>query len=320
MTRLKALDSTLYARQLIFDRELDPVGEELLYRERPAPNRAPSHFDPDRATSRVLVNAFMCDPRPTFSTAQPAFVNFSATTLARELPFPTDRLVVEVLESVKPDPTVRRRLERLKQQGFRIALDDYVRHDAGHPLLDHADIVKLEYPAFKAVDIRPVVARLRERNPTLIVLVEKLETRRDLERARAAGSDLFQGYILHRPELVYAPKAQVTPADLRRLRAAIAAGDHARLAAQLDHHPALACYLGRLVAHHRHAPARRPIDARQIVEIIQPAGLEAMLDIIEAARPRQWLGCAAEAMHIGREALDAQPAASRPEAGALAAP
>ncbi|HET7313967.1 EAL and HDOD domain-containing protein [Salinisphaera sp.] len=283
------INSTLYARQRIFDRTLVPVGEELLYRERPYPNRAPARFDPDRATSRVLVNAFMHNPHPAFSATYSAFVNFSAATLARDLPFPPDRLVVEVLESVRVNDAVRRRLDRLKRHGFRIALDDYTRHDAEHPLLDHADIVKLEYPAFRPADIRAVIARLKKRKPELQVLVEKIETPYDLECARAAGGDLLQGYRLHRPEPVFAPMIETAPSELRALRAVLANIDPSRqvdqLAGQLARCPVMADHLTRLAAHRRPDRAGHRMDARQIIDIVEPAAFESLLDFIEAARP-----------------------------------
>ncbi|RJS95146.1 EAL and HDOD domain-containing protein [Salinisphaera sp. Q1T1-3] len=279
-------DSLLYARQRIFDRDLQPGGEELLYREWTFPNRAPDQFDPERATSRVLVNAFLRDPAPTFGASCPAFVNFTALTLARDLPFPPDRLVVEVLESVHVDSTVIEQVQRLKAQGFRIGLDDYTRPDADHPLIEQADIIKLECPAFTPAGLRHVIACLRRRRPDIQILVEKIETATELRHALDAGCDLLQGYRLHKPEpVVAACEGDVTQADIDAVRTAIRDDAHRRLRRLLRHRPSLAAHFARLAWHRDDSqPAYRP-RCRRTLEMLGTTVLSQLLDFLEAAQP-----------------------------------
>lgn len=207
----------LYARQPIYDRKRAVRGYELLFRETAQPNRVPLPFDGDAATSQVLVNAFSDSRFETICPHHPAFVNFTTQTLDVQLPFAPQKLVVEVLESVVPTPRVVNAIRRLKRAGYRIALDDYAQADADHPLLAHADIVKLEYPRFCERTLVPTVRLLKQRFPRLIVLAEKIETRQDMDRCLAAGCDLFQGYFLCRPEPVYGPALPIARDSVVRL-------------------------------------------------------------------------------------------------------
>lgn len=193
----------LYARQPIYDRVLALAGFELLFRDNGRQHAAPAQFDGDAATSQVLVNAFTESNIDEVCSHTPAFVNFTADTLANGVLFSPSKLVVEVLESVEPTADTIAALERLREAGYRIAIDDYTRDDPRHPLLAYADIVKIEYPQFSARSLADTCARLAQAYPDLILLAEKIETRQDFDIAREAGCDLFQGYFLARPEPIH---------------------------------------------------------------------------------------------------------------------
>ncbi|WP_106476136.1 EAL and HDOD domain-containing protein [Phytohalomonas tamaricis] len=195
--------TVLYARQPIYDRQRELAGFELLFRDRSGQNSVPAVFDGDLATSQVLVSAFTETDIEEVCEKKPVFVNFTANTLKGDIPFSPDTLVVEVLESVEPTAGVVASLVALRNEGYRIALDDYDLKDASHPLLPLADIVKLEYPAFTPDELIQVVTRLKLYNRKLLVLAEKIETYEDFKHCRVAGCDLFQGYFLARPQPVH---------------------------------------------------------------------------------------------------------------------
>jgi c-di-GMP-related signal transduction protein len=60
-----------------------------------------------------------------------AFVNCTREVLLKDYAtlFPSTHTVVEVLESVPPDELVKAALQRLKQAGYMIALDDFLVDD-----------------------------------------------------------------------------------------------------------------------------------------------------------------------------------------------
>ena len=51
--------------------------------------------------------------------------------------------------------------------------------------------------------------------PSIILVAERIETADHLERARSLGFDLFQGYVLSRPQVV--PARALSPSRLRRI-------------------------------------------------------------------------------------------------------
>ena len=90
-------------------------------------------------------------------------------------------------------------LEDLVEDGFTIALDDFVWSPDSEALLEFARIVKVDVLAHSADELPELVRRLREGRPRLRLLAEKVETREDFDRCRELGFHSFQGYFFARP-------------------------------------------------------------------------------------------------------------------------
>lgn len=191
-------------RQGIFGRGGAVHGYEFLYR---AGRQHTLRVDQwtaqaqDRATLRVLQATF--GPSGVRSVASDAlvFVNFTRSFLVGDLPIPPepDRLVMEVVESVRADDAVLAGLVRLRNRGFRIAIDDFVGLTHQVAMLPYADYVK--------VDRRD----LFQRGPELVELaashgatlvVERIETRAELDWCEELGFDLFQGFYLETTQVL----------------------------------------------------------------------------------------------------------------------
>src|SRR5438874_1335624 len=91
-----------------------------------------------------------------------------------------------------PDDLVKSALERLKQAGYMIALDDFTIDDPRATLADLADILKIDMQATTAVDRATLVSRYGPWRCRM--LVEKVETREHFTLTKAAGFIYFQGY------------------------------------------------------------------------------------------------------------------------------
>lgn len=185
------------ARQPIFDRNLNLFAYELLFRD--AETAAARIVDGDAATSQVLVNAFSVIGLDELVGDRLAFINFSGDYLLgrRRISLPTDHVVLELLEDSTPSDALIARLAALRAQGFRIALDDFVYRDELIPLLEVADIVKVQLPALTRRQLAEHVDRLRSYPVKL--LAEKVETQDEFELCHALGFDYFQGFFLSRP-------------------------------------------------------------------------------------------------------------------------
>jgi len=214
------MTGTFIGRQAIYDRSLRVVAYELLYRLGRG-ERAPegSSFDGDRATGRVLINAFLELGAQQLVGELPCFVNLTRGFITGELPLPLppDRVVIEVLEDIEPDPEILAGVARLKGQGVKVALDDYVHREGNEALLPLCDYVKVD---LRAQD-REETARLRELlgRYDLKLLAEKVETMDELEWCQELGFDYFQGFFLTKPEVVEGHKVLANHLGLMRMLA-----------------------------------------------------------------------------------------------------
>jgi EAL and modified HD-GYP domain-containing signal transduction protein len=193
------MEGIFIGRQPILDRIGNLYAYELLHR-RGGENRAVDD-DGDRMSSDMLLNAALQVGIRKISAACPVFVNITRNVLLNGGldSLPSERLGLEVLETVTVDELLLARLRVLRSRGFKIALDDFVYSDDRSALIDHADIVKLDVLALDDASLERHVALLKGRGVKL--LAEKVETRSMHARALALGFDLFQGYFFARPEV-----------------------------------------------------------------------------------------------------------------------
>ena len=186
------------ARQPIVDREQKVFGYELLFRD-----GIENCFSGDldvaaRSTldrSLVMGLDVLCDGRR-------AFVNCTRDTLIKGLItlLPSTSTVVEILESVPVDPDVVGACRSLKEQGYMIALDDFVSGDPREPLVPLADIVKVEMQLTTEEQRAELMKRFGQLHCRM--LAEKVESHEEFVRAQAQGFVYFQGYFFHRPEML----------------------------------------------------------------------------------------------------------------------
>jgi EAL domain-containing protein (putative c-di-GMP-specific phosphodiesterase class I)/CheY-like chemotaxis protein len=119
------------------------------------------------------------------------------------------RVVLEITErsGLEQVAGVGSRLKRLRELGYRIALDDLGAGYSGLASLAHLepDIVKVDMSLIRGVERAPIKQRLFGTLATLCrqlqvqMVAEGVETRTELECAVALGGDLFQGYLFARP-------------------------------------------------------------------------------------------------------------------------
>ncbi|HEY9198068.1 MAG TPA: HDOD domain-containing protein [Gammaproteobacteria bacterium] len=187
-------------RQPIFDQKLDVYAYELLFRSG-TQNQA-GEFDGDQATSQVIVNAFIEIGLDQIVGEQLAFINLTRSFVISKtpLPFPKERVVLEVLENIRPDAEVLAGVRNLAAQGYSVALDDFVFHEDLRPLVEVAHIVKIDLMSISRDQLDEHVRLLRGYKVKL--LAEKIETQEEFEHCKALGFDYFQGYFLSRPNIV----------------------------------------------------------------------------------------------------------------------
>jgi EAL and modified HD-GYP domain-containing signal transduction protein len=199
---VRVMTEAFVGRQPIFNRELEFIGAELLYRDSHE-NRARVN-DATAASRSTVVTAFTEIGIDTLVGNGVAYVNFAEEMLLNlnAEALPPSKVVIEVLEHVPATPEVIKALHRLKEAGYTIALDDFVYTPSREALIPLADIVKIE--VMDKIVMQQTLAALEPYDVKL--LAEKVEDQADMRMCLDLGFDYFQGYFLCRPEVVVGEK------------------------------------------------------------------------------------------------------------------
>ena len=203
-------------RQPIFNRDMEVIAYELLFRGNTQDNHA-MIIGGDAASAQVMMNVFGEMGLTEVLGEHKGFINFTEGLLLREYQpfFPRKKVVIEVLEDVKVTPQLIASLTKLKELGFTIALDDYIFNPELLPLERFADIIKVEILAVGPKQLIEHSQRLKAQGIKL--LAEKVETREQFEFCLKLGFDYFQGYFFARPKIIEGkrlPNNKLTMLDL----------------------------------------------------------------------------------------------------------
>jgi c-di-GMP-related signal transduction protein len=210
------------ARQPILSVDEKVFGYELLFRDgieqyfRATDSDAASRSTLD--TSILMGVDILCDGRL-------AFINCTREVLLKDYItlLPPTQAVVEILESVPVDDLVVAACRRVRAAGYLVALDDYEVDDAREPLVQVADIIKVDLRATSMEQGAELVKRFRTAKCRL--LAEKVETREEFLAAKEAGFAYFQGYFFRKPELMQAREIPANRINYLRLLQAITRAD-----------------------------------------------------------------------------------------------
>ncbi len=206
------------ARQPILTVDEKVFGYELLFRD--GVEDFFRHDDPDQA-SRSTLNTAMLLGLDVLCDGRRAFVNCTRDILLKDYItlLPSEKAVVEVLETVPADDLVVAACRRLKESGYTIALDDFAVNDPREALTDLADIIKVDIRATSAADAAAMVKRYGPWRCRM--LAEKVETREEFLATKKAGFLYFQGYFFRRPEILTAHEIPANQFNYLRMLKAV---------------------------------------------------------------------------------------------------
>jgi len=186
------------ARQPIFDNQLRVHAYELLFRG------GPQNFFQARthAAASVIADSITLFDLQTLTGHARAFINVDELALRLRAPhlLPASRIVVEILESVKATDEVVGICRELRQDGYLLALDDFLGDNKLQPLVNLASYLKVDFTLLDANGRKRVAQQFSANGAAL--LAEKVETQRDLDEARNLGYTYFQGYFFCKPSMV----------------------------------------------------------------------------------------------------------------------
>lgn len=197
----------LIGRQQIFDQQLNIYAYELLFRG--------NDFDLNqkdgatRATNQVITDTILELGLNTIVGPNKAFINFTTQNILDKTPLhlPKDRIVVEVLENIEIDSRIVANLKELSKLGYIIALDDFVFSAEWTPLVEMADIIKLDIMEMGETKTRELINQLKPYNVKL--LAEKVETYAEYQYLLELGCNYFQGFFFNKPNIVSGKRISV---------------------------------------------------------------------------------------------------------------
>ncbi len=140
------------ARQPIFDDKLHVFAYELLFRA-----SSENVFRPYKDASGILiVDSTMLFGLQTLTGHAKAFVNLDKSALERGTArlLPPDHVVLEILENVTPSQDVIQICAELCNDGYTLALDDFVSHPKWEPLIPLVEISQGRFSRLRPSDAR----------------------------------------------------------------------------------------------------------------------------------------------------------------------
>ncbi len=194
------MQNLFIARQPIYDVELSVIGYELLYRDGGVEKAV--FDDADLASCETILNSFMHIGIDNLAGSALVFINLPKEFVINEslTPMFKEQCVLEILENVEPTPDVIEGLKRLKQEGYRIALDDFSYRESLIPILELADFVKVDVIENTKDQVKEGL-QLLSRYPVKVI-AEKVETQEMYTLCKNMGFKYYQGFFFCKPQLI----------------------------------------------------------------------------------------------------------------------
>lgn len=189
------------ARQPILDADKTLVGYELLFRT--STDNVFPDIDQEKATSKMIEGLQFDLGLDKLASGKQAFINFTEQSILHTYPsmLPADKVVVEVLEDVRPTRAIYTELKKLFDQGYTIALDDFIHDEKWEPFYRICSIIKIDCQEITPEELKNITA-LKKRHPHIKLLAEKVENYQEFKQYKQLGFVLFQGYFFSKPEVI----------------------------------------------------------------------------------------------------------------------
>lgn len=196
------------ARQPILNREQELMGYELLFRN--TANGPANVSDDVAATASVIAHVSELGLNNVIGSLH-GFINVDATVLMSDVIsfLPADKVVLEILETVKVSPELIMRISELACAGYVFALDDVVTESEDiAQLLPLAKIIKIDVMNMEPSKLLKLSVHFKRAQK--ILLAEKVETVEQFKECLSFGFDYFQGYYFAKPVVLKGKKLEAS--------------------------------------------------------------------------------------------------------------
>ena len=201
------------ARQPILTKVEKVVGYEVLFRETAGNAEFAANRIFDALTDVGL--DIVCD-------GSLAFIPCTQEMLLLDAFFalPIDKVVVEIQANITTDGAAIEACERLKQKGYKIAIDKFCPGDGREQLLPFAALLKIDWQSKS----REQLTATHVGKPYKL-LAQNVDTRLEFANAKNAGFTLFQGDFFRQPEQMRVRQIPAGQTSKLRLLQAVSASE-----------------------------------------------------------------------------------------------
>jgi c-di-GMP-related signal transduction protein len=188
---------TFIARHPIFDSSRKSVAYELVYRSGPGDDTEIK--DPNLIASRIIADICMLLGVDRLTDGKKAFVKIPQDMLLNGYAsmLPNNLVVVELFDTIEPTEDLINVCQQLKRDGYSLALNLLPCHDDFNPLIEIADVIKINTFSFAEEMQSSVIEQLSLLGKSL--LADQVEDYNVFQYAKKLGYNYFQGYFTSRP-------------------------------------------------------------------------------------------------------------------------
>jgi c-di-GMP phosphodiesterase len=190
---------SIIGRQPIVNSQQEIIGYEFFFRNDSDGSHAA--FAEDIQTCAKILSTTIDEMQENWLLGQQlAFINVDHVMLSSEFLelMPAEKTVLEMVGSLEITPAILERCRVLKQNKFKLALDNPQKHPQLDALIPYADYIKLD---MRDVDLAQSTTWLKKYQANNCKLIaEKVEQNAQFTSLLEAGYQYFQGYFYAKPE------------------------------------------------------------------------------------------------------------------------
>jgi c-di-GMP phosphodiesterase len=272
------------ARQPILDRSQALVAYELLFRNAAVgPARVTSDLS---ATASVIAHASQLGMEKVIGDSV-GYLNVDAAVLMSDIFkfLPRERVVLEIVETMKVTPEILARVEQLVADGFRFALDDVITDTEDvQLLLPLVEVIKFDLRDMPLSALLKLTPRFKSAKKKL--LAEKVENQEQFQTCLELGFDYFQGYYFAKPVILSGKKLSPSQLAVMQLMSQINSdADNSDIERSIKRDVSLCFNLLRLVNTPAVGAPRRIDSISQALLVLGRSQLQRWLQIMLYAEP-----------------------------------
>lgn len=196
----KDYEDLFFARQPIFDSNLNLWAYEFLYRHRLSSENA-VFLDDHQATLKVLAAMPLC--LDIAEEKSISIVNFPSKAIVDQIhkAYPSNQIIIQLNDSDFNETGLMDAIKILKEDGYYFSFDNFEGNQEHKKLCHLADFITIDMLYKKPNEIRELVDQCKNEFPGSALIALRIEDYDEYSFAKMLGFNYFQGFFFKRPQV-----------------------------------------------------------------------------------------------------------------------